>query len=137
MLKAAFFWFNSLSFLLFCARDITLHQNTYLPEEFLREMQAIMPSGHDVSDFAAACRRPLRKSIRVNTLKFLSMRSLNVHLIKAGSYHPFHGVMRAFGLTLMNLLHRWVILLNICAVYLYSRSQLNDACISSVQQSTR
>ncbi|MYM58478.1 16S rRNA (cytosine(1407)-C(5))-methyltransferase RsmF [Vibrio sp. OCN044] len=46
-----------------------MHQNTYLPEEFLREIQAIMPSGHDVSDFAAACRRPLRKSIRVNTLK--------------------------------------------------------------------
>ncbi|WP_341661473.1 16S rRNA (cytosine(1407)-C(5))-methyltransferase RsmF [Vibrio sp.] len=46
-----------------------MHQNVYLPEEFLNEMQAIMPSGLDISGFTAACKRPLRKSIRVNTLK--------------------------------------------------------------------
>ncbi|GLT19290.1 hypothetical protein GCM10007938_30720 [Vibrio zhanjiangensis] len=51
------------------ARDFTLHQNVYLPEEFLQEMQAIMPNTLDISDFISACQRPLRKSIRINTIK--------------------------------------------------------------------
>ncbi|MFY2508645.1 16S rRNA (cytosine(1407)-C(5))-methyltransferase RsmF [Vibrio pectenicida] len=46
-----------------------MHQNVYLPEEFLQEIQSIMPNGLDISGFIAACQRPLRKSIRVNTLK--------------------------------------------------------------------
>ncbi|MCG9679006.1 16S rRNA (cytosine(1407)-C(5))-methyltransferase RsmF [Vibrio sp. Isolate24] len=46
-----------------------MHQNVYLPEEFLKEMEAILPDGLYMDDFIAACQRPLRKSIRVNTLK--------------------------------------------------------------------
>ncbi|WP_333005096.1 16S rRNA (cytosine(1407)-C(5))-methyltransferase RsmF [Vibrio coralliilyticus] len=46
-----------------------MHQNVYLPEEFLKEMEAILPDGLNMEDFVAACQRPLRKSIRVNTLK--------------------------------------------------------------------
>ena len=46
-----------------------MHQNVYLPEEFLAEMAAILPSSLTMKDFIAACQRPLRKSVRVNTLK--------------------------------------------------------------------
>lgn len=46
-----------------------MHQNVYLPEEFLAEMAAILPSHLTMADFIAACQRPLRKSVRVNTLK--------------------------------------------------------------------
>ncbi|MBA5600372.1 16S rRNA (cytosine(1407)-C(5))-methyltransferase RsmF [Pectobacterium aroidearum] len=40
-----------------------------LPAEFLDTMQDIMPSSLSMADFIAACQRPLRRSIRVNTLK--------------------------------------------------------------------
>jgi len=46
-----------------------LHANVYLPEAFLTEMANILPSSLNMEDFIAACQRPLRKSIRVNTLK--------------------------------------------------------------------
>ncbi|USD42467.1 16S rRNA (cytosine(1407)-C(5))-methyltransferase RsmF [Vibrio sp. SCSIO 43135] len=46
-----------------------MHSNITLPAEFLSEMEAIMPSHLNMEDFVAACQRPLRKSIRVNTLK--------------------------------------------------------------------
>ncbi|WP_159656676.1 16S rRNA (cytosine(1407)-C(5))-methyltransferase RsmF [Vibrio atypicus] len=46
-----------------------MHSNVYLPQEFLDEMAAILPSELNMEDFVAACQRPLRKSIRVNTLK--------------------------------------------------------------------
>ena len=46
-----------------------MHQNVYLPDDFLAEMQTILPSHLTMDDFIAACQRPLRKSVRVNTLK--------------------------------------------------------------------
>ncbi|MGF1909615.1 16S rRNA (cytosine(1407)-C(5))-methyltransferase RsmF [Vibrio kasasachensis] len=46
-----------------------MHANVYLPEAFLTEMADILPSSLNMDDFIAACQRPLRKSIRVNTLK--------------------------------------------------------------------
>ncbi|MDC5855907.1 16S rRNA (cytosine(1407)-C(5))-methyltransferase RsmF [Vibrio europaeus] len=46
-----------------------MHHNVYLPEEFLSEIESILPLGLNMDDFVAACQRPLRKSIRVNTLK--------------------------------------------------------------------
>ncbi|MBA5762920.1 16S rRNA (cytosine(1407)-C(5))-methyltransferase RsmF [Vibrio sp. 404] len=46
-----------------------MHANVYLPEAFLTEMATILPSSLNMEDFIAACQRPLRKSIRVNTLK--------------------------------------------------------------------
>ncbi|MEZ8102626.1 16S rRNA (cytosine(1407)-C(5))-methyltransferase RsmF [Vibrio bivalvicida] len=46
-----------------------MHHNVYLPEEFLSEIESILPNHLNMDDFVAACQRPLRKSIRVNTLK--------------------------------------------------------------------
>ncbi|WP_159868051.1 MULTISPECIES: 16S rRNA (cytosine(1407)-C(5))-methyltransferase RsmF [unclassified Raoultella] len=41
----------------------------FLPDEFLAQMRAAMPTHLSFDDFIAACQRPLRRSIRVNTLK--------------------------------------------------------------------
>lgn len=41
----------------------------YLPEEFLAQMRLAMPEHLSFDEFIAACQRPLRRSIRVNTLK--------------------------------------------------------------------
>ncbi|WP_100752342.1 16S rRNA (cytosine(1407)-C(5))-methyltransferase RsmF [Vibrio salilacus] len=46
-----------------------MHHNVFLPEAFLKEMAEILPKHLNMDDFIAACQRPLRKSIRVNTLK--------------------------------------------------------------------
>jgi len=46
-----------------------LHANVYIPEEFLTHIESIMPSHLDMASFVASCQKPLRKSIRVNTLK--------------------------------------------------------------------
>lgn len=46
-----------------------MHHNVYLPDAFLQEMASILPAHLNMDDFIAACQRPLRKSIRVNTLK--------------------------------------------------------------------
>ncbi|MDW6003927.1 16S rRNA (cytosine(1407)-C(5))-methyltransferase RsmF [Vibrio mangrovi] len=46
-----------------------MHTNVYLPDEFLQTIEQILPSQLTMDDFIAACQRPLRKSIRVNTLK--------------------------------------------------------------------
>jgi 16S rRNA (cytosine1407-C5)-methyltransferase len=42
---------------------------SFLPEAFLDAMRAAMPAAHDFNDFIAACQRPLRRSLRINTLK--------------------------------------------------------------------
>lgn len=39
------------------------------PPEFLSSIEAILPASLSMADFTAACQRPLRRSIRVNTLK--------------------------------------------------------------------
>jgi len=41
----------------------------YLPEAFLAQMRLAMPAHLSFDEFIAACQRPLRRSIRVNTLK--------------------------------------------------------------------
>lgn len=41
----------------------------YLPDEFLAQMRQVMPEHLAFDDFIAACQRPLRRSLRVNTLK--------------------------------------------------------------------
>lgn len=43
--------------------------SVYLPDEFLAQMREAMPASLSFDDFIAACQRPLRRSIRVNTLK--------------------------------------------------------------------
>jgi len=46
-----------------------LHANIHIPEDFLKNIEETMPKHLDMESFIAACKRPLRKSIRVNTLK--------------------------------------------------------------------
>ncbi|WP_436857713.1 16S rRNA (cytosine(1407)-C(5))-methyltransferase RsmF [Citrobacter tructae] len=41
----------------------------YFPEAFLTQMREAMPASLSFDDFLAACQRPLRRSIRINTLK--------------------------------------------------------------------
>ncbi|WP_252145104.1 16S rRNA (cytosine(1407)-C(5))-methyltransferase RsmF [Yokenella regensburgei] len=43
--------------------------SVFLPDDFLLQMRAAMPAELSFDDFLAACQRPLRRSIRVNTLK--------------------------------------------------------------------
>lgn len=45
------------------------YQVAYFPDAFLTQMREAMPSTLSFDDFLAACQRPLRRSIRVNTLK--------------------------------------------------------------------
>lgn len=58
-----------------CALFISLRyspvaQNSvYFPDEFLAQMREAMPAHLSFDAFLAACQRPLRRSIRVNTLK--------------------------------------------------------------------
>ncbi|MDD1780650.1 16S rRNA (cytosine(1407)-C(5))-methyltransferase RsmF [Enterovibrio sp. ZSDZ35] len=46
-----------------------MHPNIVFPELFLKHMEQTLPSHLSMSDFIDACKRPLRRSIRVNTLK--------------------------------------------------------------------
>lgn len=55
--------------LIFANRVLPVHANIKLPQEFLTQIETIMPSHLNMDDFVAACKRPLRRSIRVNTLK--------------------------------------------------------------------
>lgn len=59
-----------------------MHANVYLPEDFLKHVETFLPNNLKMEDFIAACQRPLRKSIRVNTLKI----SVEDFLHKAKSY---------------------------------------------------
>ncbi|MDD1791668.1 16S rRNA (cytosine(1407)-C(5))-methyltransferase RsmF [Enterovibrio makurazakiensis] len=46
-----------------------MHPNIDMPALFLAQIEQILPSHLSMTDFVAACQRPLRRSIRVNTLK--------------------------------------------------------------------
>lgn len=49
---------------------VPVAQNSiFLPEQFLAQMREALPAHLSFDDFVAACQRPLRRSIRVNTLK--------------------------------------------------------------------
>ncbi|MXG37409.1 16S rRNA (cytosine(1407)-C(5))-methyltransferase RsmF, partial [Escherichia coli] len=41
----------------------------YFPDQFLAQMRDAMPTHLSFDAFIAACQRPLRRSLRVNTLK--------------------------------------------------------------------
>ncbi|HCT5220508.1 TPA: 16S rRNA (cytosine(1407)-C(5))-methyltransferase RsmF [Enterobacter hormaechei] len=43
--------------------------SVFLPEQFLAQMREALPAHLSFDNFVAACQRPLRRSIRVNTLK--------------------------------------------------------------------
>lgn len=46
-----------------------MDSNTLIPQAFIDKMATIMPAHLDLDEFISACRRPLRKALRVNTLK--------------------------------------------------------------------
>jgi len=49
---------------------VPVAQNSvFLPEQFLAQMREALPAHLSFDDFVAACQRPLRRSIRVNTQK--------------------------------------------------------------------
>jgi 16S rRNA (cytosine1407-C5)-methyltransferase len=43
--------------------------STFIPEHFIDDVKTYLPEHLNIDDFLSACKRPLRKSIRVNTLK--------------------------------------------------------------------
>ncbi|WP_375753977.1 16S rRNA (cytosine(1407)-C(5))-methyltransferase RsmF [Vibrio sp. HN007] len=60
-----------------------MNQNIKLPEGFLSQIQEIMPSHLNMDEFIDACKRPLRRSIRVNTLK-ISVQEFKVRAAEKG-----------------------------------------------------
>ncbi|TEW56146.1 16S rRNA (cytosine(1407)-C(5))-methyltransferase RsmF [Psychromonas sp. RZ22] len=46
-----------------------MDSNTFIPQAFIDKMSDILPSHLHIDDLVDACRRPLRRAIRVNTLK--------------------------------------------------------------------
>ncbi|NGN96683.1 16S rRNA (cytosine(1407)-C(5))-methyltransferase RsmF [Grimontia sp. S25] len=46
-----------------------MHPNIKIPEPFLNQIEQILPSHLSMTDFIESCKRPLRRSLRVNTLK--------------------------------------------------------------------
>ncbi|GAD81377.1 16S rRNA (cytosine(1407)-C(5))-methyltransferase RsmF [Vibrio ezurae] len=46
-----------------------MHQNVYIPDEFIELIAQQMPTHLKLDELLSACRRPLKRSIRVNTLK--------------------------------------------------------------------
>ncbi|UJF18081.1 16S rRNA (cytosine(1407)-C(5))-methyltransferase RsmF [Vibrio sp. SS-MA-C1-2] len=46
-----------------------MHKNIELPAKFIQQIKEIIPEHLSIAEFEAACKRPLRTSIRVNTLK--------------------------------------------------------------------
>lgn len=46
-----------------------LNPNTYIPQHFIDDVASYLPAHLILDDFINACRKPLRKSVRVNTLK--------------------------------------------------------------------
>lgn len=46
-----------------------LNANTYIPQHFINDVASYLPAHLTLDDFINACRQPLRKSVRVNTLK--------------------------------------------------------------------
>lgn len=68
-LRAAFYFHSYIIGLNLSHEYLILHHNVFLPNEFLSSIKTAMPDTHNMDDFIAACQRPLRKSLRVNTLK--------------------------------------------------------------------
>lgn len=46
-----------------------MHPTIQFPSQFVEKMATLLPDAHEFNRFLEACQRPLRKSIRINTLK--------------------------------------------------------------------
>ena len=60
---------NAIIALYFYSMSQRVNANTFIPEHFIDDVKTYLPAHLNLDDFLNACRRPLRKSIRVNTLK--------------------------------------------------------------------
>ena len=60
-----------------------MHSGVYIPDEFVNHIKAILPAHLQMDDFIQCCRTPLRKSIRINTLKI----SVQAFLQRAEDYN--------------------------------------------------
>ena len=49
--------------------EITLNNLTYIPQNFIDDVKTYLPEHLNMDDFLDHCQKPLRRSIRVNTLK--------------------------------------------------------------------
>ncbi|MFC3031199.1 16S rRNA (cytosine(1407)-C(5))-methyltransferase RsmF [Pseudoalteromonas fenneropenaei] len=46
-----------------------MHSNLYIPDAFLADVASYIPEHLNMADFVAYCQQPLRRAVRVNTLK--------------------------------------------------------------------
>ncbi|GAM64669.1 ribosomal RNA small subunit methyltransferase F [Vibrio ishigakensis] len=60
-----------------------MHPNVFIPQAFIDLMQEQMPSHLNLDELLDACRRPLKRSIRVNTLK-ISVEEFKKHADELG-----------------------------------------------------
>lgn len=73
------------------------YQVAYFPDAFLNQMREAMPSTLSFDDFLAACQRPLRRSIRVNTLKISVADFLTLTAPYNWSLTPIPGALKVSG----------------------------------------
>ena len=95
----------------FCQWYMLVAQHTvYFPDAFLTQMREAMPSTLSFDDFLAACQRPLRRSIRVNTLKISVADFLQLTAPYGWSLRQFRGVKKVSGLNATMKMHcHWVV----------------------------
>jgi 16S rRNA (cytosine1407-C5)-methyltransferase len=55
-----------------------MDNNTFIPQAFIDKMTHILPANLNIDELVAACRRPLRRAIRVNTIKISVVRFLEI-----------------------------------------------------------
>lgn len=79
------------------------YQVAYFPDAFLTKMREAMPSTLSFDDFLAACQRPLRRSIRVNTLKISVADFLTLTAPYNWSLTPVPGVLKVSGSNAMKM----------------------------------
>lgn len=72
-------------------------QVAYFPDAFLTQMREAMPSTLSFDEFLAACQRPLRRSIRVNTLKISVVDFLDLTAPYGWSLTPIPGARKVSG----------------------------------------
>ncbi|GAM70020.1 ribosomal RNA small subunit methyltransferase F [Vibrio sp. JCM 19236] len=74
-----------------------MHPNVFIPQAFIDLMQEQMPSHLSLDELLDVCRRPLKRSIRVNTLKINVEEFKNMPMSLVGNSLLFRGVRKVFG----------------------------------------
>ncbi len=70
---------------------------------YLTHISSELPEHLDLDEFIAACQRPLRKSIRVNTLKISVAAFIDIMKQKNGVMNLSLGVVKVFGLLILKI----------------------------------